>query len=607
MESSQRLFTELTTGRLVALLSPSSPEQCLAAWELLAAHGVVLEIAFRSEAAEEGIRRVTAAHPGALLLAGTVMTVEQAERALAAGAAGIVSADFIPEVVDLCVARDVLCIPGGLADAGKQLVRKAAGYGCTLEELRTGRPWQWSYKLFPAFAGPVSNIHLASAWRGPFRDLTVVYTGGVTLETLPRIAAADPGAIVCASALAARLDDPDRTAEEIAHWRGVLGGAPAAAATGAPAPIPERAKTPVPAAETAAAPVAAPAGEPAAGSRRPRIVTFGELMMRLSPPAGVRLRNALSFEVHFGGAAANVAASLAGFGLDARFASALPGDDLGMSALRTLRQHGIGTDHVVVAGGRMGSYFLEHGSGPRGSKVIYDRAGSSFARLQPGDLDWPAVLDGADWFHFTGISPALGDNLTAVLHEGLETARERGVRVSADLNYRSRLWSPDRAREVMTGLMPYVSLLIANEEDPEKVFGLRAERSDVEAGEIDAAAYGELAGQLIERFGFESVAITLRESISASQNRWSACLHDGRQVHHSPVFDVPVIDRVGAGDAFAAGLIYGILTGLEPADALTFGVAASCLKHSIFGDFNLVDADEVRRLAAGTTSGRVIR
>jgi len=591
MEISRRLYDELRTGRLVALLAPECPDDCLAAYELLSAHGVILEIALRTDAAEEGFRAVTGAHPDALLLAGTVMTPGQAERALAAGAAGIVSADYVPEVVDLCCERDVLCLPGGLADAGKQLARKAAAYGLSLEELHARHPWQWGYKLFPAFAGTTDNTGLARAWRGPYRDLLVVYTGGVTRDTLPRIAAADTGAVVCASALAAHLDDPERTASEIAHWRAVLAGSEDETAPAAPV-------------RTA---VARTAPAHLDGAPGPRLVTCGELMLRLSPPAGVRLRNAGSLAVHFGGAAANVAASVAGFGLEADFVSALPENELGLSARRTLRAHGIGTGAVRAGQGRMGIYYLEHGSGPRPSKVVYDRAGSAFARLQPGDIDWSGILEGAAWFHWTGITPALGDNVAAFLREGLETARELGVKVSADLNYRSRLWTPERAREVMTSLMPYVDLLIANEEDPEKVFGLRAEKSDVEAGDIDVEAYGTLAAGLIERFAFETVAITLRESVSASHNRWSAGLHDGRHFHHSPVYEVPVIDRVGAGDAFAAGLIYGLLSGKEAPDALTFAVAAGALKHSIVGDFNLVDAGEVARLAAGSASGRVIR
>jgi len=595
MDRSRRLHDELRTKRLVALLAPENADECVAAFELLSRHDVILEIAFRPAAAEEGLRAVIAAHPEALILAGTVMTPEQAGSAIEVGAAGIVSADYIPEVVDICCEHDVLCLPGGLADAGKQLVRKAAACGLTLEELRERHPWQWCYKLFPAIAGSTDNTHLARAWRGPYRDLMVVYTGGVNLQTLPRIAAADPGAIVCASALAAHLDDPERTAAEISEWRAALSAQPG-----------ERADTPAPAAALSDRPADSPAGAPDHGTG-PRVVTFGELMLRLSAPPGVRLRNADSLAVHFGGAAANVAASLAGFGLRSDFVSALPDSDLGLNARRTLRAHGIGTAAVLTGEGRMGAYFLEHGSGPRPSKVVYDRAGSAFSRLAPGMLDWPAILAGADWFHWTGITPALGENVAAVLREALESARDLGVTVSADLNYRSRLWSPEQAREVMSELMPFVNLLIANEEDPDRIFGLRAEKSDVEAGRIDVDAYGRLAAELIDRFAFARVAITLRESISASHNRWSACLHDGEQVFHSPVYDLPVIDRVGAGDSFAAGLIYGLLTGQDEPGALGFGVATSCLKHSLYGDFNLVDVAEVERLAAGSVSGRVLR
>jgi 2-dehydro-3-deoxygluconokinase len=578
MERSERVFAQLKERRLIALLAPRDPQECLAAWRALEPLGVVLEVALRTPAALEGIRWTCREHPEALLLAGTVMTARQADAAIEAGAAGIVSADYLPEVVDRCCERDVLCLPGGLGDAGKQLVRKAAAYGLSLEELRAQRPWQWGYKLFPAFAGEVCNSGHAPAWRGPYPGLTVVHTGGVTLQTLPEAVHRDPEGIFCASALSRHLERPEWLAEEIARWRRVLG--------------------------TAAVP--APDTSPLPG-RPPRVVSFGELMLRLSPPAGTRLPDGEHLEACFGGAEANVAVSLARFGCASALVTALPADELGKRALEVLRGHGVDTSAIVRRGPRLGVYHLELGSGVRGSKVFYDRAGSAFAGLGPGEVDWEGVLEGADWFHWSGITPALGEGVASLLEEALEVARTRGIPVSADLNFRSRLWSAERAGEVLEGLLPGTTLLLANEEDPATLFGLRAPGVDVAAGRLEAGPYREVARALRERFVCNRVAITLRRSLSASENEWSACLDDGHDFRIGPTYRLPVIDRSGTGDAFAAGLIFGLLRGMEEQAALDFGVAAGALKHSLWGDFNRVDASEVEAVASGRTGGRIDR
>jgi 2-dehydro-3-deoxygluconokinase len=330
-------------------------------------------------------------------------------------------------------------------------------------------------------------------------------------------------------------------------------------------------------------------------------------MMRLSTPPGIRLFQARNFKLNFGGAEANVAVSLARFGLDVTFASALPANDLGDSALSELKMHGVDTRFIVRQGNRMGIYYLEHGSGPRPSKVVYDRAHSAFSEMMPGDLDWERVLENAQWFHWTGITPALGDSAAACLKQGLESAKRKGITVSVDLNYRKNLWSEERAKEMMTELMPFVDILIGNEEDPTSVFGLRPKGTDIKAGKLDIEGYRKTAEALVRRFGLKKAAITLRQSISASENAWSACLFDGKNFYKSPRYNVWIIDRVGAGDAFAAGLIYGLLKGKKDREALCFGVASACLKHSIYGDFNPVSVQEVERLASGETSGRMQR
>jgi len=582
MKKSKKIFERLKKNQLVALLNPKSIEECMKTYEICKAQGVVLEIAFRSEYALEGIKAITGKYSDALVLAGTVMTGEQAEQAIEAGVAGVVSADYIPKVVDICVKKDIMCVPGGLSDVGKQLVQKAEGYSCTLEELRQSYPYQWVYKLFPAFSGKVSNIDLVGAWRGPYKDLTVVYTGGITLETLKQTVHKDPQGIFCASALIKNLDNPEKIESEIKQWKEALG--------------------PVPAKETISLKKV-----PVAGTQVPKIVTFGELMIRLSPPLGARLQQARSFEVHFGGAEANVAVSLAQFGMHACFVSAFPQNALGDNAYNTLRSYGVDTSFIVRRGERMGVYYLEHGHGPRPSKVIYDRAHSAVSGLKPEELDWEQILKDAQWFHWTGITPALSDSLQAALRDGLELAKKRGIRVSIDLNYRKKLWSEEKAREVMTELMPYVDILIGNEEDPMRIFGIQPEGTDVTSGKLNIEGYKGLTKTLLDQFHLKKVIITLRESISASENHWSACLYNGKEFMQGPKYHVWIMDRVGTGDAFAAGLIYSLIKGKSDSDALAFGVGAAILKHSVWGDFNIVSVEEVERLASGETKGRIQR
>lgn len=338
-----------------------------------------------------------------------------------------------------------------------------------------------------------------------------------------------------------------------------------------------------------------------------KVVTFGEIMLRLSPPGYQRFVQASSFEASYGGGEANVAVSLANYGLDAYFVSKVPAHEIGQCAVNALRRLGVRTDYILRGGDRLGVYFCETGASQRPSKVIYDRAHSSIAEVRPGEFDWPAILEGASWFHFTGITPALGDNVAAATLEALKAARSMGVKVSVDLNYRKKLWSPEKANRVMTELVQYVDVAIGNEEDAEKVFGIKAEASDVTKGELSAEGYRKVASELVKRFGFEMVAITLRESLSASDNNWSGMLYDGQRFYASRKYEVHIVDRVGGGDSFAGGLIYALLTGKAPQDTVEFAAAASCLKHSILGDFNLLSASEVQALAGGDASGRVQR
>ncbi len=330
-------------------------------------------------------------------------------------------------------------------------------------------------------------------------------------------------------------------------------------------------------------------------------------MLRLAPEGYMRFVQAESYGATFGGGEANVAVSLANFGLDAAFVTKLPGHEIGQAAVNSLRRYGVDTRHIVRGGDRVGIYYLEKGASQRPSKVIYDRAGSAIACAKPGEIDWDAVFTGADWFHFTGITPALSESAAQLCMEACRAAAAHGVTVSCDLNYRKNLWTRERAGEVMGALLPYVNVCIANEEDAADVFGIRAADTDVTKGEVNHEGYKTVAKQLAERFGLQKVAITLRTSLSANDNLWAGMLYDGEDYHFSKQYAMHIVDRVGGGDSFGAGLIYSCLAGASAQETIEFAVAASCLKHSIEGDFNQVTVAEVQRLATGDGSGRVQR
>ncbi len=338
-----------------------------------------------------------------------------------------------------------------------------------------------------------------------------------------------------------------------------------------------------------------------------RIVTFGEIMMRLNPENYNRFVQAEKFEASYAGGEANVAVSLANFGLKAAFVSKVPAHEIGQCAVNELRRYGVDTDYIVRGGDRLGLYFVEKGASQRASKVIYDRAGSAIAKANAADFDWKKIFNGTDWFHFTGITPALGGELPAICLEACKAAKELGVKISCDLNYRNKLWSRETAREVMSKLMPYVDVCIANEEDAKDVFGIEAEDTNLNAGKVNYDGYIVVARRLTERFNFEKVAITLRGSISASDNEWAAMLYSDEKAFFSPKYSVHIVDRVGGGDSFGAALIYSLLSDYDEQKAINFAVASSCLKHSIEHDFNLVSVAEVESLANGNASGRVQR
>lgn len=338
-----------------------------------------------------------------------------------------------------------------------------------------------------------------------------------------------------------------------------------------------------------------------------KVVTFGEIMLRLAPEGYYRFVQAENYGATYGGGEANVAVSLANYGFDASFVTKLPAHEIGQAGVNALRRFGVDTSHIVRGGDRVGIYFLEKGASQRPSKVIYDRAGSAIAAASKEDFDWNTILEGADWFHFTGITPALSDTMADICIEACKAAKEKGIMISCDLNYRNKLWSKEKAGKVMGEICQYVDVCIANEEDAQDVFGIHAANTNVAAGEVNHEGYKDVAKQLADRFGFSKVAITLRESISANDNNWSAMLYDGKDYFFSKKYKMHIVDRVGGGDSFGGGLIAASLNGYDSQQTIEFAVAASCLKHSIEGDFNQVSIDEILKLAGGDASGRVQR
>lgn len=338
-----------------------------------------------------------------------------------------------------------------------------------------------------------------------------------------------------------------------------------------------------------------------------KVVTFGEVMMRLVPPRHERFTQAREFEATYGGGECNVAVSLAQFGIESYFVSAVPNNEIGQACLNYIRQWGVDTTHVLKQGPRLGIYFLESGASMRSSKVIYDRKSSAISELSPGKIDWASVFHGKDWYHFTGITPAISAAAAATTMEAAEAAKRAGLTVSCDFNYRKNLWEPEKAQATMRPLMEYVDVAIGNEEDSEKSLGIEAKGIDVTKGQLDPEAYISVIERLVDQFRFQKIGITLRESMSANFNEWSAIFWDGNQTHIGKKYPINIVDRVGGGDAFAAGIIYGCSQGLNSRNTLDFAVASSALSHTVHGDFNLVSVEEVNLIAGGDTSGRVQR
>jgi 2-dehydro-3-deoxygluconokinase len=338
-----------------------------------------------------------------------------------------------------------------------------------------------------------------------------------------------------------------------------------------------------------------------------KVVTLGEIMMRLSTPDFKRFVQSDSFDVTYGGGEANVAAALCNYGLHGTFVTKVPNNPLGQSAINHLRRYGVDTQFIARGGNRLGIYFLETGASMRASQVVYDRADASISDVDAPEFDFDKIFEGADWFHTTGITPALSDKAAALTEAALKAAKARGITTSIDLNYRKKLWSKEKAREVMTRLCQYVDVCIGNEEDADTTLGFTSKGTDVTKGELNLDGYKDVFQQMKAKFGFKYIASTLRESHSASDNGWSALVYDGTDFYHTKSYEVRIVDRVGSGDSFASGFIYGLVTGMKMSDAAEFGVAASAIKHTIPGDLNHATLAEVKDLVGGDGSGRVQR
>ncbi|MBO4770593.1 MAG: sugar kinase [Clostridia bacterium] len=338
-----------------------------------------------------------------------------------------------------------------------------------------------------------------------------------------------------------------------------------------------------------------------------KIVTMGEMMLRLMPKNNLRFEQATEFEAYYGGDESIVAVSLSKMGMQARYVTKLPLNPIAETAIGKLREQNVDTSYIVRGGDRMGVNFYENGASVRASNVVYDRKYSAISQAEPDEFDWDGIFGDADWFHIAGITPAISEKASVLTERAMKEAKAHGVTVSVDLNYRSKLWSPERAKEVMVPLMKYVDVCIGNEEDADKVLGFRPENTDITKGQLDIEAYKDVFRRLKETFGFKYIGSTLRESWSASDNGWSVLVYDGEKFCHSREYKIHLVDRGGGGASFAAGMIYGILNGMTLEETAEYAAAASALKQTITGDFNLATADEIRRLAGGDASGRVRR
>ncbi len=540
----------------------------------------LIEVTMRNECALDCIREIKRAFPEMLVAAGTTVRAEQVLKAKQAGADMCVAPGLNEEVVRAAMEQDLPILPGCV----------------TATEIEQGMKLGLStFKFFPAeLMGGVKTIKELT---GPYYNIEFIPTSGINFETMsgylanPKVAAVGGSFMAPAAKVLARdwegISRLCRRALEVC--RTARAGEKECKAVSVPAPEPK---------------AAAHAAEE--GKYR-KVVGFGDFLVRLSPPGYLKFIQADHFDINYTGAEANVLVSLACMGLETEFVTRLPNNAIADSGIAMMRKYNVGTRHIVKGGERMGVFYLEKGASQRPSRIVYDRKYSAIAMAEPGMFDWDSIFEGASHFHVTGITPALGEMMPQVTIEAVKAAKERGITVSCDLNYRKNMWTPERARACMEEVVRHVDILIANEEDADKVLGIKAADTDVISGKLNKEGYVDVARQLCETYGVKEVGITLRKSISASDNEWGALLYADGQAYFSRTYPVHIVDRVGGGDSFAAGLLYGSVKGFAPQKKIEYAAAASCLKHAIEMDFNLSSVAEIELLMNGDASGRVQR
>ena len=573
-----KIFKQIEKIGIVPVIVLDNEKDALPLGKALSAAGLFCaEITFRTEAAEKAIQVFSKNFPDFLVGAGTVLSPEQADKAIAAGAKFIVSPGLNPKVVEHCVNSGYPIIPG-VSTAGE--IEQAMSFDLEI------------VKFFPAEAA--GGLKFIKAISAPYPNIKFMPTGGINAQNIAEYAAFSKVIACGGSWMVSKELISSKDFKKIEEQSSIA------------LQIIKEARNPKksPGALTALSSDSKPSTKT---NQAPKVITMGEIMLRLSPTGFNRFVQADALELVFGGAEANVAVSLANFGIQSSYITKLPAHEIGQAAVNSLRRYGVDVSGIVRGGKRIGIYFLEKGASQRASKVIYDRANSAIAEASPSDFNWKEIFKGASWFHFTGITPALSKNAAEICLEACKTARSMGITVSCDLNYRKKLWTPDEAKETMSSICEFVDICISNEEDAEKVFGITSKNTDVSSGKLNEKGYKEVAAKLCKKFGFQKVGITLRESTSASENNWSAMLYTKGKAYFSKKYTMQVVDRLGGGDSFAAALICAELKGFKPQKQIDFASAASCLKHSINGDFNQVSFDEVLTLAQGDASGRVQR
>ena len=573
-----KIFKQIEKIGIVPVIVLDNEKDALPLGKALSAAGLFCaEITFRTEAAEKAIKVFAKNFPDFLIGAGTVLSPEQADKAIAAGAKFIVSPGLNPKVVEHCVNLGYPIIPG-VSTAGE--IEQAMSFGLEV------------VKFFPAEAA--GGLKFIKAISAPYPNIKFMPTGGINAQNIAEYAAFSKVIACGGSWMVSKELISSKDFKKIEEESSIA------------LQIVKEARNPKksPGALTALSSDSKPSTET---NKAPKVITMGEIMLRLSPTGFNRFVQADALELVFGGAEANVAVSLANFGMQSSYITKLPAHEIGQAAVNSLRRYGVDVSGIVRGGKRVGIYFLEKGASQRASKVIYDRANSAIAEASPSDFNWKEIFKGASWFHFTGITPALSKNAAEICLEACKTARSMGITVSCDLNYRKKLWTPDEAKETMSSICEFVDICISNEEDAEKIFGITSKNTVVSSGKLNEKGYKEVAAKLCKKFGFQKVGITLRESTSASENNWSAMLYTKGKAYFSKKYTMQVVDRLGGGDSFAAALICAELKGFKPQKQIDFASAASCLKHSINGDFNQVSFDEVLTLAQGDASGRVQR